>query len=168
MNSTKWSRPAQQSESAYLQAALRVLRSTHTHTFEHACTQTHSLRNANFSFYSILKRKMRVVCVCVCETSVQNERSHWNAAHSLVYWGNYWTVLLNGHALPSTSIHLTATHSTTNTETNWCTHLRVCVCAFITYFVGMCVFAITQWEEHQLLSIKTLALKKLLHFKLQT
>lgn len=147
-------------ESAYLQAALRVLRSTHTHTFEHACTQTHSLRNANFSLYSILKRKMRVVCVCV--TSVQDERSHWNAAHSLVYWGNYWTVLLNGHALPSSSIHLTATHSTTNTETNWC------VCAFITYFVGMCVFAITQWEEHQLLSIKTLTLKKLLHFKLQT
>lgn len=164
MNSTKWSRPAQQSERvAYLQAALRVLRSTHTHIWACMHTNTQS-KECQFQFV-LHSQEEDEGSVCVwrlCRMSEVIEMLHILSCTGGIIGP------CSLMALPSTSIHLTATHSTTNTETNWCTHLRVCVYAFITYFVGMCVFAITQWEEHQLLSIKTLALKKLLHFKLQT
>lgn len=160
MNSTKWSRPAQQSERVLICKQPWGCWGAHTHTFEHACTQTHSLRNANFSLYSILKRKMRVVCVCdVCAGWAKSLKccTFSRVLGELLDRAPQWT---------RSSFLFHPSHCHTFNYKHW--DKLVCVCAFITYFVGMCVFAITQWEEHQLLSIKTLALKKLLHFKLQT
>lgn len=164
MNSTKWSRPAQQSERVLICKQPWGCWGARTHTFEHACTQTHSLRNANFSLYSILKRKMSVVCVCVrrlCRMSEVIEMLHILSCTGGIIGP---CSLMDTLFLPLPSISLP--HIQLQTVRQIGAPICVCVCAFI--FVGMCVFTITQWEEHQLLRIKTLALKKLLHFKLQT
>lgn len=140
MNSTKWSRPAQQSESAYLQAALRVLRSTHTHTFEHACTQTHSLRNANFSFYSILKRKMRVVCVCVCVRRLCRMSEVIEMLHILSCTGGIIgpCSLMDTLFLPLPTISLP--HIQLQTLRQIGAPICVCVCVLLLLILWGCVF----------------------------
>lgn len=79
MNSTKWSRPAQQSESAYLQAALRVLRSTHTHTHIWACMHTNTQsKECQFQFL-LHSQEEDESCVCVrrlCRMSEVIEMLH--------------------------------------------------------------------------------------------
>lgn len=140
MNSTKWSRPAQQSERVLICKQPWGCWGAHTHTFEHACTQTHSLRNANFSLYSILKRKMRVVCVCVCVCRLCRISEVIEMLHILSCTGGIIgpCSLMDTLFLPLLSISLP--HIQLQTLRQIGAPICVCVCVLLLLILWGCVF----------------------------
>lgn len=111
--------------SAYLQVALRVLRSF------------------LWAVWSWCLSVCVSVCVTVCVTMCGHahvhvcnlhldSKTHWNAAPSLLHWGNSRTMLLSNRHFFFPFYYLTTTVLITNTETN-CYSIDMFVCAYAEY-----------------------------------
>lgn len=105
---------------------------------EHARTRMHTnTQSKEWQFQFVLHSQEEDEC-SVCVTSVQDERTHWNAAHSLMYWGNYWTVLLNGHS--SFLFHPSHCHIFNYKHWDKLVHPSARVCALLLLILWGCVF----------------------------